>query len=252
MQTLPRIRRESLRDQVAGLIQHAISDGSYPPGSRLPTEESLAQQLGVGRSSVREALEHLVALGLVVRQPGRGVFVAQPQDFAEHAMDSIMPAMVLNPPSMRWLLEVRQVVEPRVAALAARRATEQDLEELAAIVRDLEAQRYEPESYARTDLLFHRRIVQASGNMLFLRILKAIHSLFIQELEMTVRAPGATDRSFAFHRGIMEALRARDGEAAEIRMTEHLRDVERQLAEVKLPTRKGQAKQGDPGPRTYG
>lgn len=237
MQKLPRIHRESLRDRVAELVKQAIADGLYPSGSRLPSEERLAQQLGVGRSSVREAIEHLVALGLVVRLPGRGVFVARPQDFAEKAMDNLVPALLLNPASMEWLLEVRQVVEPKVAALAAVRASEQDIAELALLVRDLEAQRYEPTRYARTDLQFHRRIAEASGNPLFPRILKTVHSLFVQELEMTVKVPGATDRSFPFHRRIFEAIQQHDPNAAETQMAEHLKDVQLQLVDLKLHRR---------------
>lgn len=244
MEALPPIRRESLHDRVAGHIQQAIANGYYGPGSRLPAENQLAQQLGVGRSSIREAIEHLVAIGLLTKRLGRGVFVSQPQDFAVRAMDRLVPALLLDRSSMRWLLEVRQVVEPRVAALASSRATEQDISDLDGIVRVLEEQRYNPDHYARTDLAFHRRVAQASGNLLFPRILKAIHSIFILELEMTVRIPGATDRSFSFHRSIFEAIKRGDAVSAERRMAEHLSDVEMQLIELKPVRRMGQTKSG--------
>lgn len=96
MQVLPRIQRKSLRDRAADLIQQAIAAGIYPPGSSIPTEESPRRELGVSRSSVRDALEHLVALGLDERQTGRPMYVTQPQDCPERAIDNLVPAMPLS------------------------------------------------------------------------------------------------------------------------------------------------------------
>lgn len=230
----PRLDSTSLRDNIGSSIRQAIMDGYFPPGSRLPTEQQLAMQMGVGRSSVREAVEHLVAIGLVERRRGLGVFVSGAQARTEGIVAALVPTLMLDQPSLQWLLEVRQTVEPRVAAMAARRATEEDLRELAAVVRRLEEQRSEPEAYAHTDLEYHLRIAQASGNRLFPHIIEGIHALFAHELLITVRVAGAISRSLPYHLRIFEALRARDAAAAEDLMAEHLTDVEQQLIELEM------------------
>ena len=224
------LERVNLRDQVVEAIRQAIIEGRFPPGAKLPSEHEIARTFGVSRSSVREAIRHLAAMGLVTSRQGAGAFVARPEP--ARAMDALVPAFVLSQPSVRHLLEVRQSVEPYTAALAALRATDADLEELATIVRTLDAQRGHGEAYARTDRLFHHRIALASGNPLFPRILDLVHALFMRELLMTVRLPGAMEESFAFHRRIFEAIRARDALAAEQAMRDHLKSVEAQVDRV--------------------
>jgi GntR family transcriptional repressor for pyruvate dehydrogenase complex len=221
------LERVNLRDQVVQAIQTAILERRYPPGAQLPSEHKLSKMLGVSRSSVREAIRHLAAVGLVTTQQGLGVFVAQPRP--GRVLDSLLPELFLSQPSLRHLLEVRQAVEGQTSALAAQRATRVDVADLEVLVHTLDSQRREPQAYAHSDRAFHHRIAEASGNPLFPRILDLVHGLFMRELLLTVRPPGATDRSFPFHRRIFEAIRDGDPAAAERAMREHLLDVHAQL-----------------------
>lgn len=207
-----RARATSVTDQVIEAVFDMLRSGQYRTGDRLPSEWELVEQLGVGRSAVREATRELAALGVVDVQPGRGTFV-----------ESLRPDLLVRPDIkhevdralLREFLEVRQMIEPAAAALAALRATDAELERLAHDVDRLsEAVNvgYRPPE----DLGFHLNIVRATHNTALARLAGAIVSFYQRDEALP------TDRDVREHRAVLEALRTRDPDGAQRAMHAHL------------------------------
>ena len=130
--TIETIQRISRADSVRDNLAERITSGTLRPGDRLPSERALSAEFAVSRNVVREALGSLVAMGVVETKPGAGVYVA---DLTKASMLTFLnPAAVLQPSSLRTLLQVREVIEPGIAALAAQLAGPQELEDLHALI----------------------------------------------------------------------------------------------------------------------
>jgi GntR family transcriptional regulator, transcriptional repressor for pyruvate dehydrogenase complex len=209
-------------DVVAERLEALIRDGSLCPGDRLPTEHELARQLGVGRTSVREGLGRLRALGLVEVRKGLGAFVAQPpagDPLAEFARWTAAGA-----PQIEGLAEARIALEALAAALAAGRAGPEELERIDAGHRAHLAAADEGDVAAlvRTDEAFHDAIMAAGGNP----IVRRLYDVLIAELtdfrRGTLALPWAPARSVRGHAAILDAIRRGDAAAARGAMIEHL------------------------------
>lgn len=206
-------RSASVTDQVVEAIFTMLRSGRFRTGDRLPGEWELVDQLGAGRSAVREALRELAALGVVEIQPGRGTFVR-----------SLRPDLLVRPELLgpevdrallREFLEVRQIVEPEAAALAALRANEVDFGRLANDVDCLAAAvnvGYRPPE----DLGFHLNTVRATHNTALTRLAGAIVSFYQRDENLP------TDRDVREHMAILEAIRSRKPDAAREAMRAHL------------------------------
>lgn len=207
-----RSRSTSVTDQVIEAVFGMLRSGRYRTGDRLPSEWELVEQLGVGRSAVREGTRELAALGVVDVQPGRGTFVR-----------SLRPDLLVRPDLqhevdralLREFLEVRQIIEPEAAALAAVRASEVELERLAHDVDRLgEAVNvgYRPPE----DLGFHLNIVRATHNTALTRLAGAIVSFYQRDEALP------TERDVREHRAVLDAMIARHPERAKEAMHAHL------------------------------
>jgi len=239
------VQNRRLYQQIADQLRALIDSGEYPPGSYLPTERDLSKQFGVSRTSVREALIALEVLGRVKVRVGDGVIVQKPAaspDSSRHVLDEAVrrtpwpldPELELVadfdaevPPFA--LLQARRLVEPEAAALAAEHATEA---ELAGIVTAYErniADNREGSTTHPGDRLLHIRIAEASGNPAYALLIRHLlghqyGTMFqrLQELYTTRDMPHRSERE---HQAIVDALRARDPQAARRTMRTHLDSV---------------------------
>jgi DNA-binding FadR family transcriptional regulator len=215
-----RAPRRKLADTVAARLLDAVR--TQPPGTRVPTERALAEQLGVGRSTVREALNGLAALGILDVRHGQGVFVASSAS-ARLGHEALVPALIRA--QTNALIEARLVVQPEVARLAAQRRTATDLR---ALQRVLEGQQRlaaggSAERATRLGAEFDIRLAEAAKNEVLTGM---IRSLFHQMLE---RAPRLYELADGFgtwdvdeHRGIYLAVRDADGDRAAALMRDHV------------------------------
>jgi DNA-binding FadR family transcriptional regulator len=203
----------SVTRQVVDALYGALRSGHYKAGDRLPSEQQLGESLGVGRSAVREGIRELLALDLLEVRRGKGTFVRELRRDLMLRPESFHQAVQRN--VALELLEVRLIVEPAAAALAAARATGADLERLRRDVARLEAQLSSglrpPE-----DLGFHLDLVRAAHNSALHRISSAIIAYYDHD----EKAP--TERDVREHRAVLEAIAAQDGEAAQRAMKAHL------------------------------
>jgi GntR family transcriptional repressor for pyruvate dehydrogenase complex len=227
-----RLSRVSVTRQVVDVLYEDLRSGRYQPGDRLPSEQQLAQSLGVGRSAVREAVRELLALNVLEIRPGTGTFVLAMRADLLLRPDTFHQALERN--VALELLEVRMIVEPAAAALAAARATESDIRRLN---RDVERLREALDSAQVTkppeDLGFHLDLVRAAHNTALHRISTAIIAFY----EHDEAAP--TMRDYNEHRAVLRAIEAHDQRAARRAMEAHLQvEIEARTTAQKRGSRK--------------
>ena len=219
---LESIAPRRLPDVIAEQIVEAIRKGALKPGDRLPTEQVLARQLGVGRTSVREGLQKLQTLGLIDVRKGRGAFVAE-RDQAD-ATEVFARWTAEYRFAIEELLEVRIALESQAAGIAAVRAAGSQLDELDRLHRAhrLAGEQRDTREIVGTDERFHEAVFEASGN----RLLTKMYHVLIPELtefrQKSLALPWAPERSARGHAVIVDAIRKRDPAAARSAMIDHL------------------------------
>jgi DNA-binding FadR family transcriptional regulator len=214
-------------EQIADHLLGELAAGRLRPGAKLPGERELAQRLGVGRASVREALAHLQVRGIVETRPGSGSLVAP--DALDH-LDDAPPATPDAGPAA--VLEARLATEPAIARLAAQRAPHDDAGALDALL-DAMAASMDPEDpeqrrrWSDADRHFHRELAALTGNPVLLGLAAHLARLMDEPLWQRLRddsiaVPGRTTLQLAEHRLILAAVREGDPEAAELHARQHL------------------------------
>ncbi len=156
------IQRETVMDMVARRIEQLVRSGDLKAGDRLPPEPELAHTLRVSRNSLREALKGLMYLGLIKSRAGDGTYI---QSSLSRVLSQHFQWMILlNEVKHLEIYELRKIIEPDVAALAAKRATRADIERLEAALEGMAQGRGNPELFRAFDIQFHEAFAQASGN----------------------------------------------------------------------------------------
>ena len=206
--TPPPVRRVGLIDQVAALFQEEITSGRWPVGERIPVEADLVAAFGVGRNTVREALQSLVHAGLLSREQGRGTFVISTSELSGSL------ARQLAGGSRHHYLELRLALDSTAASLAALRRTDADIEQL----RELRNRReeswssHDPDVRAGADLALHRAIVAATHNPLYLQLYSSMTDVFASH--MRHEESGDDAASHRHHHDLVEAVAEGDADRA--------------------------------------
>ena len=220
----------SVTDEAIARIKAMIVEGRLQPGSRLPKEEDLAAELGLSRSSLREAIRALTAMNILVVRQGDGSYVSslEPRLLLEtlaFASDVSQGMTALQ------LLQTRRLLEPQATALAARLMTDEQVERLRLILERSE-QAQGVEEFVELDAEFHREIVALVGNPV-LSVLTQMLSTPTQRVRILRgnRVGRAIEHVYAEHRAILDALAARDAELAAAAATVHVAAVEQWLRE---------------------
>jgi len=219
--SLPTLKSERLYQKISNLLIERIKEGQFECGQALPSERDLSKQLGVSRSSVREALIVLEISGWVEIRTGNGVFVSDVLPSAEKASG--------EDAGVEELLRAREVVEGEIAALAALNGSEQQLAELARVMADMERETSDNIEFHALDKRFHLLIGEMTGNAVLTDIAeylwnKRYSPLFIHFETYYAGRDISVDMAND-HRDIVAAICARDGRAARKAMQLHLRHV---------------------------
>lgn len=232
---MSRLHRSVLRIFVADIVS-----GRMPAGARLPTETELAQRFGVSRGVARESLRSLEERGLVTVRHGIGATVRPSADWDMFSLE-VIEALLEHEGGTKLLsdyLECRRLLEIEAAALAARRATADDLMALSAALDRMTATAVEApgspsaeERFHEADVAFHRALIQATGNHALGRMTEPVHRALALARRPLARPEHRLERSLPEHREILAAVAARDPRRARDAMRAHLLTVERYLAE---------------------
>jgi DNA-binding FadR family transcriptional regulator len=226
------IKKESVRGQVFWQLRNQILRRTWPPGSKLPSEKELSQTMGVSRVSIREGIQHLVSLGVLETRHGEGTFVRELG--SQVHLNALIPLLVLDDIDILQVLEYRRIVEKGAAALAAERATDQDLVEMEAVYDQMVALRDNVAEFSRADLEFHLVLAKATYNPVIIKVNNVLRSILEVSMESIVSSLGMED-GLHYHRLIIDAILARDAQAAESIMQEHVdRTIVRLKAEAGL------------------
>jgi len=225
----PLDREMRLSDRVADQLLRAIVDEDrvWQPGDRLPSELALAEQFGVSRTVVREAMRTLASQGVIVRGRGRsGTRVAASNEGAlRDSMSLFLRARA------RWhygeVHEVRAPLEIEIAGLAAERRTPEDLQRMGELCGEMELNLDDVERASALDLDFHRAVAQATKNPLHILVLETIADALLEIRRDTFGPHGRARAALVSHRALLRRIRRRDVEGARKLMAGHLEDVAR-------------------------
>ncbi|MBO8164324.1 MAG: FadR family transcriptional regulator [Brevibacillus sp.] len=218
-------------EEVAEYMKQQILSGVFQPGDRLPSLRELGDMLGVGQSTVREAISALKTMGLVSIRQGEGTFVTpfQPEEVLS-AFEAIRP---MTEQDILALLEVRKIIESGTVRLAAERRTEDDLKPLGRAMEDMEAALAKGRLGEKADWNFHYSIALASHNPILVSVVQSIAETMEKHVKENrvrlFRKPGNQERLLEEHRRIYEAIVKRDPEQAEAAMLAHLTGVEQDM-----------------------
>ena len=230
---MDKIERTSLSDAVTDKVISQIREGRYRAGDRLPTERELAEQLGVGRTSVREGLRFLEKLGILEIRQGTGIVVRSLSlgEVFEHLLP-VQTIIELPDRDVRNIMHVRRVLESESAHLAAQHATEKQLERLGELLDGMAASLERPRDYLELDLEFHVLVAKAATNPVLAQLINLIRDIYTRYFEFVLEDPDMNATSLEFHRRLYAALREHDAEAARRHMLAHLRQAERDVLKL--------------------
>ncbi|MGI6284738.1 FadR/GntR family transcriptional regulator [Neomoorella humiferrea] len=219
------VEHNRLYEQVADKLQEMILQSEMRPGERVPPEAELTKLFNVSRTTIREAIKLLKERGLVEISHGKGVFVAEPQESNITALLTLY--LRLNDSiDVKDLYEIRKVLEVPMAGLAAERASEEDIELLTRLYREMSSGMEDEERYIQADLEFHMGLASATKNRLFLILLAPLVEVLAADRIAIYKCNGAAVRGQEGHLKIVEAVRERDPQGAMKAMAEHLRQSE--------------------------
>jgi GntR family transcriptional repressor for pyruvate dehydrogenase complex len=214
-----------LYEQVVDQIESNIQKGNLQAGDKLPPERELGEQFGVSRTVVREAIKALRQKGLVEIQPGKGTFVT---DGTSQVMRESIGHMVKvdRDKGLTNLMQVREMLEPEIAASAAAMATPDDLTEMQKAIDAMDESLDDAEAYIEADQRFHHALAKATRNQLLLSLIDPIVDLLLeQRMKIFYADTGGADRGQHHHRRIFEAVSTGNVEAAHNEMVAHLKQV---------------------------
>ncbi|WP_029897751.1 FadR/GntR family transcriptional regulator [Desulfohalovibrio reitneri] len=218
------VRRGSVSGEVAERIRAMLAENNHAPGDRLPTERRMAEAFGVSRNSVREAIRVLADQGVLVSKAGSGTYVADVgEDELARALTGVLSA---ERKRLRDIFQVRLLLEPQIAALAAANRTGDDVAELRRI---LDAQRRAVEARAdgsAEDETLHARLAAMTGNPVLEKLTESLAEILDESRSEGLQPLERRAASVEAHERIVAAIEQGDAPAAEAAMREHLESIQ--------------------------
>jgi len=218
------VKKTRVYEEIVAKIKDMLEKGRLKSGDQLPGERELSEVFQVSRSSVREALRTLETQGFLESRQGDGTYIASKP--VESLVNPLASVIFSEKDSQMELFEMRRLIEPQLAYLAAERATQ---EEIAMMEQSLVLQE---EAVARgetgtdVDKSFHYIMAKATKNKVLLRLTDSMRDLLAESRDKYLQVEGRPDKSISRHRQVLDAIKARDGELAAQVMLEHVVDIE--------------------------
>ncbi len=216
------IQSERLYEQIVDQIERRILAGDLKIGDQLPAERELAEQFAVSRTAVREAIKTLREKGLVEIRLGRGTFVTSG---AAGAVRRSLGLLLKTENGFVNLEEVREILEPEIAALAATRISEEYITAMTEAVETMDTALDNVEIFVEADLDFHLALAEATQNPIIPSLMDSIIDLLREQRKRTGNVEGGLARGQYHHKKILEAVIQRDPQAARKAMQDHLQQV---------------------------
>lgn len=226
-----------LSDQVAHQILDLITSKQLEVGTRLPPLEVLTKYLAVSRTAVREAIKTLDAWGAVTIKHGVGTFVAATAD--DVLTIPLRMTADRSAEAIRHLHELREALEPSIAALAATNAHPEHTRQMEEAISRMDNASSDAQEYAEADLQFHSALAEATGNDLILIVIHPVIGLLQEARRLAIQSPGAGERAQVHHRIILDHVKSGRAEQARQAMVAHLnqtwQEIKKESEEYRLP-----------------
>lgn len=207
-------------DIVAAQIQEIIVERHLVPGDKLPAERDLAILMSVGRNAIREGIGKLTEKGLLVTHKGRGTYVAEPT--FDKVQESLGLLLQLNQVDLVQLCDVRLLIEPELAAIAAKNFESNDVAPMLAAYKNLRKASRDPSAHVLADLEFHNAIASLANHLTLQAIVNVMQEPVVSGMIVGTKLPSAIDFSDKQHKKIMDAILAGDATEARKSMFEHI------------------------------
>nr|WP_255688492.1 FadR/GntR family transcriptional regulator [Tepidanaerobacter sp. GT38] len=214
--------RKNLSKEVSSLIIEMIRNNKYEPGSKLPNEMELSKMFNVSRTTIREAIKSLASNNIVKIIRGKGTFVAEKPGLVN---DPLGVSFIRDNNIIVSLFETRLLIEPKVAYLAAQRATAEEITKLESILTSMEVVIANKENHRDIDIEFHTNIAKATQNPIIERIIPIVIESIMEGYYETVNVPGSAHKALQYHYKIFRAIKAKDPYGAEKAMKDHLNET---------------------------
>ncbi len=224
------VKKTRVYEEIVAKIKDMIDKGRFKSGDQLPVERELAEVFRVSRSSVREAIRSLESQGLLESRQGNGTYIAKHP--VESLVNPLATVISSEKDGQRELFEMRRLIEPQLAFLAAERATEDEIRTMERTLALQEREVARGESATESDKNFHCLLANAARNRFLLHIVDNNMHLFLESRDNFLQVEGRPEKSLQHHRELLDAIKARDPESAAQAMREHLIDIENSLFEM--------------------
>ena len=217
---LKKIKKQNVSDIVFEQLQEQIIGGTWAPGEKIPSETALSEELGVSRITVRNAFQRLISLGLIEARQGGGTFV---KDYTDaDALGYIQPLLAHASSDLGHFLEFRAVIEPEMAALAAVKATEEQvacMERFASLYETADEE--DKNAQLDADTSFHFAVAESTMNPIIIKVYEMLKEIYRQNMLEVI---GRFGRSVGieYHAKILAAIRKKDAPGARRAMRDHL------------------------------
>ena len=229
--------RERLYQEIVDQIQAQVQNGALVPGDRLPPERELAEQFGVSRTAVREAIKSLAEKGLVTVEVGRGTFVQALT--SEHVVEAMALLLGDERGSLAALQAARELLEIPIARLAATNRSPVHVERLTELLRQMEIAQHDPQRFIAADTDFHVELARATGNPVLEVLSQTIVALMRKQRMLLTEFEQEIPAALLSHRAILRAVTSRGANAAGKAMQEHLEHVSAVIRRPATPRSRG-------------
>ena len=217
------VKRSRIYEHIVGQINALIREGRWAPGDQIPPERELAERFKVSRTSVREALRALEMQGIIDSRQGGGTFIRTGD--TEMLVGPLAAAILRGRRELAEVLEVRELIEPGIARLAARRATAEHVAELEILLQRQRECIAAERSFVEEDTAFHYTLAKAADNHILLRLHNVILDVLRESRQSYLHVPNRPQMSLRGHEAMLAAVKAKDVDAAYLASLAHITEV---------------------------
>lgn len=235
-------QRNVIPERIAERLIYLIQDNQLGPGDKLPPERELASMMQVSRSSLREALRALSILNIIEVRQGDGTYVSNLD--IESLVQPLNYILTMDYPALVQLFEVRKILEIACIGLAAQRITQEELVQVEECLQRAIENQEDHQAFLQADIELHELIAEATRNPILTRFVVSLRVLGRASRERTVALPGVVAATVRDHTAMVEALKAKDPEAAKLAMALHLRHIEESLEHLERADQDSEAAEG--------
>lgn len=227
------IKKTRIYEEVVSQVHELVRAGKFKAGDQLPSERELSEIFKVSRTSVREALRALEAQGLIISRTGMGNFIAQLP--IESVVAPLAKLLIEEKTALADIFELRKLIEPHIASLAAERATEKDIQRLKSILAKQSEAVSRGETGVEADAELHFAIGQATQNQALEKLVSGLMEILSHSREESLQTLGRRRASIESHRKILSAIEQHNKARAQQAMFQHIERVEENVLSGKKP-----------------